>query len=286
MFEALPLWILNVFLFAFGAALGSFLNVVIYRLPRAESFVHPPSHCFSCGARLGVVDLFPVLSYLFLRGRCRHCGARFSPRYALVEAACGLLAIAVVAAHGFSLLALALFVVCLCLVAILFIDLDHMIIPDEFVAIIAVLGLATDAWRLAVGQGRLLEFADPMTVGTPDVMRVVLLPSSLVGLLVGAGLLYFLGWVFEKIMGKPSMGGGDVKLAGAMGTWLGPGVLFLSYFLIAVIAGALIGVVAMALRARGRRDYIPFGPMLAASGIAVLLWGDTIAPWVIGRFTG
>ncbi|MBU0607676.1 MAG: prepilin peptidase, partial [Armatimonadetes bacterium] len=278
--------ILNVFLFAFGAALGSFLNVVIYRLPRAESFVHPPSHCFSCGARLGVVDLFPVLSYLFLRGRCRHCGARFSPRYALVEAACGLLAIAVVAAHGFSLLALALFVVCLCLVAVLFIDLDHMIIPDEFVAIIAVLGLATDAWRLAVGQGRLLEFADPMTVGTPDVMRVVLLPSSLVGLLVGAGLLYFLGWVFEKIMGKPSMGGGDVKLAGAMGTWLGPGVLFLSYFLIAVIAGALIGVVAMALRARGRRDYIPFGPMLAASGIAVLLWGDTIAPWVIGRFTG
>ncbi len=286
MFEALPLWILNVFLFAFGAALGSFLNVVIYRLPRAESFVHPPSHCFSCGARLGIVDLFPVLSYLFLRGRCRHCGARFSPRYALVEAACGLLAIAAVTAYGFSLLALAIFIVCLCLVAVLFIDLDYMIIPDEFVAIIAVLGLATDAWRLATGQGRLLEFADPMTVGRPDVMRVVLLPSSLVGLLVGAGLLYFLGWVFEKIMGKPSMGGGDVKLAGAMGTWLGPGVLFLSYFLIAVVAGAVIGVVAMALRARGRRDYIPFGPMLAASGIAILLWGDTIAPWVIGRFTG
>ncbi len=286
MAESLPLWVLNVFLFAIGAAIGSFLNVVIYRLPRAESFVHPPSHCFSCGARLGVPDLIPVLSYLLLRGRCRHCGARFSPRYALVEAASGALAVAIVGLYGCSLFALAIFIVCLCLIAVFFVDLDHMIIPDEFVAIIAVLGLATDAWRLATGQGRALPFADPMTVGAADVVRVIALPSSIVGLLVGAGLLYFVGWVFEKIMGKPSMGGGDVKLAGAMGTWLGPGYLFLSYFLIAVIAGAVVGVVALALRARGRREYIPFGPMLADAGIAVLLWGEVIAPWVIGRFTG
>ena len=286
MFDALPLWILNVFLFAFGAAIGSFLNVVIYRLPRAESFVHPPSHCFSCGARLGVLDLFPVVSYLLLRGRCRHCGATFSPRYALVEAACGLLAVGIATLYGVSLFALAIFVVCLCLIAIFFIDLDYMIIPDEFVAIIAVLGVGHDAFRLVTGQGNPLAFADPMTVGQPDVLRVILLPSSLVGLLVGAGLLYFLGWVFEKIMGKPSMGGGDVKLAGAMGTWLGPGYLFLSYFLLAVMAGAVIGLVAMALRARGRRDYIAFGPMLAAAGIAVLLWGSAIGPWVIGRFAG
>jgi len=286
MFEMLPPWILTVFLFAFGAALGSFLNVVIYRLPRAESFVHPPSHCFSCGARLGVLDLFPVLSYVLLRGRCRHCGAGFSPRYAIVEAACGLLAVAVVNLWGLSLFALAVFVVCLCLIAVFFIDLDHMIIPDEFVAIIAVLGLAADAWRLATGRGNPVSFGDPLTIGTPDVFRAVYLPSSVVGLLVGAGLLFFVGWVFEKLMGKPSMGGGDIKLAGAMGIWLGPGYLFLSYFLLAVVAGAVVGVIAMALRARGRRDYIPFGPMLAASGIAVMLWGEAIGSWVLRRFSG
>jgi len=286
MLDTLPPWVLNAFLFACGAALGSFLNVVIYRLPRAESVVRPPSHCFSCGARLGLLDLFPVLSYLLLRGRCRHCGARFSPRYAIVEAACGLLAVAAANLYGLTLFALAVFVACLCLVAILYIDLDYMIIPDEFVVIIAALGLGLDVWRLATGHGNPVSFADPMTIGAPDTYRVVLLPGSLVGLLLGAGLLLFLGWVFEKIMGKPSMGGGDVKLAGAMGAWLGPGYLFLAYFLLAVVAGAVVGIVAMALRVRGRRDYIPFGPMLAAAGIGVLLWGDHLGPWVLRRFTG
>ena len=94
-----------------------------------------------------------------------------------------------------------------------------------------------------------------------------------------------LGWVFEKLMRKPSMGGGDIKLAAGMGTLLGPGYLFLSYFISAVVMGAIVGLVVMGLRLRGRRDYIPFGPMLAASGIAMLLFGDSIAPWIIGRFT-
>lgn len=286
MLLALPPWILYAFLFAFGAAIGSFLNVVIYRLPLAESFVRPPSHCFSCGTRLGILDLFPVLSYIWLRGRCRHCGARFSPRYAGVELVCGLLAVASALIYGPTLFALAVFIVCLCLVAVFFIDLDHMIIPDEFVLIIAVLGLANDGWTLVTGRTQALHYLDPLHIGVGQGAAVVPLPASIVGMLVGAGLLLFIGWVFEKLMGKPSMGGGDIKLAGAMGTWLGPGYLFLSYFLIAVLAGAVIGVAAMALRSRGRRDYIPFGPMLAASGVAVMLWGEIIAPWVIGRFSG
>jgi len=94
-----------------------------------------------------------------------------------------------------------------------------------------------------------------------------------------------LGWVFERALGKPSMGGGDVKLAGAMGALLGPGYAFGAYFLLAVISGAVAGLVVMALSKAGRRDYIPFGPMLALAGIAVLLWGDSITPWVIGRFS-
>lgn len=278
-----PEWVLWAFLLAFGATIGSFLNVVIYRLPRAESVVHPPSHCFSCGTRLTVIDLFPVLSYVFLRGRCRHCGKGFSPRYALVEAACGLLAVLCSVYFGLTLYALGLFVICLCLIAVFFVDLDYMIIPDEFVAIIAIIGLAIDAYELVVRHGATAITFQEWLGGTA---YNVYLPRSVVGLLVGAGLLLFLGWAFEKIMGKPSMGGGDVKLAGAMGTLLGPGYLFLSYFLVAVMAGAVIGVAVMALKLRGRRDYIPFGPMLAASGIVMLLWGSTVAPWVLHRFTG
>lgn len=289
-----PDWLLWGFLFIFGATIGSFLNVVIYRLPRAESVVAPPSHCFSCGARLTIIDLFPVLSYLWLRGRCRHCGKGFSPRYALVEVACGLLAVACVMHFWLTLYALGIFIVSLCLIAIFFIDLDYMIIPDEFVAVIALVGLAINGYDLVV-RGAL-------TVSDMDIRRGpaallfqeslgnshfnIFLPTAIVGMLVGAGLLLFLGWVFERIMGKPSMGGGDVKLAGAMGTLLGPGYLFLSYFLLAVISGAVIGLAVMALKLRGRRDYIPFGPMLAASAIVMLLWGNSVAPWIIGRFSG
>lgn len=284
MFEQQPA-VVWAFLFAIGAVIGSFLNVVIYRLPRAESVVYPPSHCFSCGTRLTVADLFPVLSYVVLRGRCRHCKRRFSPRYAIVELWCGLLAVAsVAAAGGLTPLALAYFAVCICLVAIFFIDLDYMIIPDEFVAIIAILGFAVDGWRM-FGHGGGQEGAVFHEQLGEYLYFNIPLPLSVVGFFMGAGLLLFLGWAFEKIMGKPSMGGGDVKLAGAMGAWLGPGYQFLSYFLIAVVAGAVIGLLMMALRLRGRRDYIPFGPMLAASGILMLLWGHPVTLWVIGRFS-
>ncbi|NPV45971.1 MAG: prepilin peptidase [Armatimonadetes bacterium] len=275
-------WLLWLLVFMLGAALGSFANVVIYRLPLAESVVTPPSHCFSCGARLTVLDLVPVLSYLLLRGRCRHCGHRFSARYALVETVCGLLAMGILLLLGPTWQALATFVICYCLVIILFIDLDHMIIPDEFVGIIAVVGVALDVAEL-VRRGAPAAVSFSEWVG-PTAFTVYL-PRSLVGLVGGAGLLLLLGFVFEKALGKPSMGGGDVKLAGAMGAVLGPGYHFLSYFLLAVVAGAVVGVALMALRLRGRRDYIPFGPMLAAAGIAVLLFGDTIVPWVIARFT-
>jgi leader peptidase (prepilin peptidase)/N-methyltransferase len=275
-------WVLWLLVFALGAALGSFANVVIYRLPQAESVISPPSHCFSCGTRLGVLDLFPVLSYVLLRGRCRHCGQRFSPRYALVEAACGLLAVGCLLLFGPTLQALVSFIICYCLVIIFCIDLDHMIIPNEFVVVIAVLGVAMDVGDL-MARGSLAAVSLSEWVGPKA--YAVYLPRSVVGLLVGAGLLLFLGFVFEKATGKPSMGGGDVKLAGAMGAVLGPGYHFLTYFLLAVISGAIIGVALMALRVRGRRDYIPFGPMLAVAGIAVLLYGDVIVPWVVGRFS-
>jgi leader peptidase (prepilin peptidase)/N-methyltransferase len=150
------------------------------------------------------------------------------------------------------------------------------------VTVIAVLGVGSDVSHI-IARGRLATISFNEWVGAAG--YTIHLPRSITGMLVGAGLLLFLSFVFEKALGKPSMGGGDVKLAGAMGAVLGPGYQFLTYFLLAVVAGAAIGVVLMTLRLRGRRDYIPFGPMLAAAGIAVLLYGDVIVPWVIGRFT-
>lgn len=274
-------WPLLVFVFAVGAALGSFLNVVIYRLPRAESLVTPPSHCTSCGARLRVYDLLPVLSYLLLRGSCRHCGHAYSAWYAVVEAVCGALAVLCAHIFGFSLYALAILIVCLCLVAVFLVDFDHMIIPNELVIIIAVIGITLDAVHLVqAGGASAIRFTE--VIGGTE--YAIYLPRSVVGLLCGAALLFFVGWIFEKLMGKPAMGGGDVKLSGAVGALLGPGYYFLSYFLLAVVAGAVIGLALMALWRRGKSEYIPFGPMLAASAIAVLLYGDSIVPIILARF--
>jgi leader peptidase (prepilin peptidase)/N-methyltransferase len=263
---------------ALGATIGSFLNVVIYRLPQRQSLVFPPSHCFSCGERLRVPDLVPVLSYLLLRGRCRHCGRRFSPRYALVEAATGALAIAAVLLQGPTLYALALFLACCALIVAIFVDLDHMIIPDQVPLVLVALGLALDASRL-VALGRAAALPYRQNLGGTE--YVAYLPVSVVGALVGGGLFLVVGWVFERIMGRPSLGMGDVKLAAGVGALLGPGYSFLAFFLLAMVSGAVISVGLIALRLRRRDQYIPFGPMLAAAAIAMLLWPVELTRWVL-----
>ncbi|MEA3402527.1 MAG: prepilin peptidase [Armatimonadota bacterium] len=268
--------------FLMGAAIGSFLNVVIFRLPRRESLLSPPSRCLSCGERLGVVDLFPVFSYLALRGRCRHCGRPFSARYMVVELAMGLSALGAWHVHGPTLQAPLLFVVVCCLIVVFFIDLDHYIIPDEAVAIIAVVGVLVDGMRLvAEGGSAMVLFHERLT---SRVDYTVLLPRSVVGAAVGAGLLIAIAFVAERVFKRPAMGWGDVKLAGAMGALLGPGYQFLTYFLLSVMIGALVGVVCMALGRCGRRDYLPFGPMMAAAGVAMVYFGDVLTPAVMSRF--
>lgn len=259
-------WVL---VFAVGAAIGSFLNVVIYRWPQRESIIRPPSHCMSCGARLGFIDLIPVLSYFLLRGRCRHCGRRFSVRYALVEAAVGLLLVGALGLHGLSVHGLAVFVVCCCLVLVFFIDLDHMIIPDELVVSIALIGIALNVQELVqYGPG---TSAVAFTQRLGEATKTVYLPSSLVGLAVGGGAFLLVSWVFERLWRRPVLGFGDVKLAGGMGALVGPGHLFLAWFVLSVVVGAAVAVLLLATGLRRRRDYIPFGPMLAAGGIAVVL---------------
>lgn len=271
-------WMVVVLLFLLGASIGSFLNVIIYRLPRAESLVFPPSHCLSCGARLTFIDLIPVFSYLLLRGRCRHCGKRFSIRCMLVEAAAGLLAIGCAYFFGLTAYALGVFIAACALVVIFFIDLDHMIIPDELTAVVAIVGLAFDGYRLAVlGCDQAVKFAE--SIGSQQYL--IYLPRSLVGLVMAGGLFLFIAWLSQAVFKKPAMGMGDVKLAAAMGAILGPGYLFLSYFVLSILIGAIVSVLLIVLRLRRRRDYVPFGPMMAIAGLIMLLWGDLVAPWIL-----
>lgn len=239
-----------------GLLVGSFLNVVAYRLPRRESLVRPGSHCPACEAPVRPWDNVPVLSWLALRGRCRSCGERISPRYPLVEALTAALAVAVVALRWDEpdvWLGLALVVV---LVPTAVIDLDHRIIPNTLMAAGAV---------AAVAIGLL---TDPG--GEPE--------RLIAGACAGAFLL-------AAVLAYPrGMGMGDVKLAAVLGLFLGREVAVA--LLVALVAGTLVGVVVMARRgvAEGRRTAIPFGPFLAFGGVVALLAGEPIVQWYLDTF--
>ncbi len=275
--------------FAIGAVVGSFLNVCIFRLPEAQSIVSPPSRCGSCGRRLRFLDLIPILSALIFRFRCRYCGHAYNWQYPFVEALTGTLFLASVMTFGPSLDAAVTIVVSCALIVIFFIDLRHLIIPDGLNAIILISGFVLDAYLLATrgwpeAAVRFQEvFSGPLGAPPASIdsltgpIHWVYLPRSIVGMLVGAGFFLLISWVAGKVFQREAMGGGDVKLAGAMGAVLGGGYVFLAYALISIVLGAVVGVVLIALRIRSRRDQIPFGPMMAVAGILMLFWKDPIA---------
>ncbi len=273
-------WLFWFVVFWTGAAIGSFLNVVIYRLPRGMSLLRPPSHCPSCGLRLTIIDLVPILSWLWLLGRCRRCRRPISPRYPLIELASALLACAAFYLHS-PVAAVFVFAICAALLVAFFVDVDHMIIPDQVHVVIAVSGIALDI-RWMIQRGALGMVAVHDLVG-PQV-RTFLWPRSIVGAAVGAAIFVAVAYLAQIVFRKPALGMGDIKLAAAMGTVLGPGYYFLSFFLLAVVIGAAVGVIVLIVQ-RGRRDrYIPFGPMLAISGIAMALAPEQIAQLVLARF--
>jgi leader peptidase (prepilin peptidase)/N-methyltransferase len=239
-----------------GLILGSFLNVVIHRLPRGESVVRPGSHCPHCGAAVRARDNLPLVSWLVLRGRCRACRDPIAVRYPVVEAATAALFVAVVLARD-SAVAIALGLV---LVAVLvpaaLIDLEHRIIPNRVLAPAAV---------AAVVLGTVL---DPG--GEPE------------RLIAGAAAG---GFLLLAVMAYPrGMGMGDVKLAAVMGLLLGREVG--AAMLVAVLAGALVGVVIIARRGAraGRKTAVPFGPMLGLGGLCGLYAGGALVTWYLGTF--
>jgi leader peptidase (prepilin peptidase) / N-methyltransferase len=230
-----------------GAMVGSFLNVVVWRVPRRESVVHPGSRCPSCRQPVAAYDNVPVVSWLVLRGRCRACGAAISPRYPAVELLTAATFAAVVAVRGFEAeLALELpFVACLIVLA--GIDLDHQLLPNRIVYPMAAYGLAA---------------------------TVAVVPDDLVEhLIAGAGAFLFL--LAAALAYPRGMGMGDVKLAGAMGLYLGLSVL--PAMLIAFLAGTLVGVAIMIREgAEARKKAVPFGVFLAFGGIVGLLVGPEL----------
>ena len=239
-----------------GAIVGSFLNVVAYRLPRKESLLHPPSRCPECETPIKPYDNVPVLGWLWLRGRCRACGVRISPRYPLVEALTGLLCAACVLRFGADRDVWLPLVFVGLLVPITLIDLEHAIIPNVLTATGAV---AAVALVLAFGSDALRENA--------------IAAAAAGGFFLIAALVYPAG-----------MGIGDVKLAGMMGLFLGRAVA--PAIFAALIGGTVVGAIIIARFGKaGRKMGIPFGPWLSLGSLVGLFAGDAIVDWYLDSFT-
>jgi leader peptidase (prepilin peptidase)/N-methyltransferase len=230
-----------------GALIGSFLNVVAHRLPRSESLVTPASHCPSCDAPVRPWDNVPVISWLLLRGKCRSCGVRISPRYPLVELLTAVAFAAVVAVNGFDEDLLLELPFVAALIALAAIDLDHRLLPNKIVYPLAAYGVVA---TLLVDRADLAE-----------------------NLIAGAGAFTFL---FLAVLAYPrGMGMGDVKLAGAMGIYLGLSVI--PALLIAFLAGSVVGLTMIAREgASARKKAVPFGVFLALGGIVAVLAGPEL----------
>lgn len=248
-----------VFAFAFGAVVGSFLNVCIYRLPKGLSIVEPPSHCFACETPISPIDNIPLVSYLILGGRCRHCGAAYSARYFCVELLTAVVAVALLWHFGVTPALFLYFAFAAALIVVTFIDIDHLIIPDAISLPGIGVGLTASLLRLD---------------GTPTPIE------SAIGIIVGGGVLWAVAFGYEKLTGIEGMGFGDVKLLAMIGAFLGWRGVPLC-LLIGSLSGSVIGITAMAILGKNRRWEIPFGPFLALGAFLTLLFGNRLISWYL-----
>ncbi|MBK7704796.1 MAG: prepilin peptidase [Acidobacteria bacterium] len=288
-FEAvtgLPDLVGYVFVFLFGAIVGSFLNVVIHRIPRELSIVFPNSACPKCGSAIKPYDNFPILSWLILRGKCRNCSAPISARYPAVELLTALLFLLVFWQIGFTpLLPVALYFTA-SMISLVFIDAEHMILPDLinfpllFVAVVVRI-----AFPLAFGDAYFSDLHhSPLTYLAGYPVWIVSLAGAFLGMLVGGGFLWSIGWLWEKLRGVEAMGFGDVKMMFAVGALLGWRLTFLTLF-VGAFAGAVIGVALIAKdRDKDMQTQIPFGIFLGIGAFVSLLFGDRIILWYLQNF--
>lgn len=244
----------------YGLLLGSFANVVIYRLPKGESVVRPRSRCPKCGTQVAWYDNIPVLSWILLKAKCRKCAAPISWRYPLVELITGGLFAAIVWRYGISWLTLEYLIFAWSLVVVSFIDIDLMILPDVFTLSGIVIGLA----------GALLN---PEREFWP----------AFAGVLMGGGFLWLIAYLYLLLRKQEGMGGGDIKLLAWIGAILGwTAIPFV--ILVASIVGSVLGL-GLALNSKaGLKSVIPFGPYLAFAAIVYILGGEDVGRWYISLF--
>ena len=248
---------LNVFSIIFGAMVGSFLNVCIYRLPKEESIIWPRSHCPTCKKIIRFYDNIPLISYLLLRGRCRYCKGPISLQYPLVEGITALSSLFLIIKFGPSLSYLFYFAFVAALIAITVIDLYHQIIPD---------GISLPG----IGVGLLASLVIPQ----------ITFFNSLMGILLGGGSLFLVATLYEWIFKREGMGGGDVKLLAMIGAFLGWKAVILTILLSSLI-GSITGILIMILKGKDFKYAIPFGPFLSMGAVIALFYGENLIRWYL-----
>ena len=255
--------------FAFGACIGSFLNVVVYRLPAGLSLVHPPSRCPGCVHQLGVTENVPVFGWLWLKGRCRWCKTKISSRYPIIEAATGIIFVLVFLRFGYSLETVGYCAFLSWLLSLSLIDFDTMTLPASLTKSGLVVGLIFQAvlgWHLAQGKG----VAERLMFGIG-------------GAVTGIWLLEIIALIGAIMLGQQAMGDADGKLMATIGAWIGWKYVLVSSF-IACGVGSIIGGGAIALGIIGKKQPMPFGPFLALGGALSLFFGEAIIDAYLNTF--
>jgi leader peptidase (prepilin peptidase)/N-methyltransferase len=248
-------------IFLFGLCIGSFLNVCIYRLPSSMSIVSPSrSICPKCNSAISFYDNIPVFSYLWLKGRCRHCQASISLRYPMVELLTGIIALDIFFMFGLTPAGIIYFIFISSLLVITFIDIDHQIIPD----VITLPGI-------------------PIGLAVSFVLPAITFKTSLLGMLAGGGSLWIVAWTYSLITRKEGMGGGDIKLLAMIGAFIGwKGVIFAIFA--ASVAGTFVGLTVMLVKGKNLKFAIPFGPFLSIGAMSYLFFGEKILAWYFHSF--
>ena len=243
-----------------GSVFGSFLNVVIYRLPLGRSIVRPRSSCTRCARQIRWFENIPVISYILLRGKCRGCGEKISPRYPVVEFLGALIAVLAVQRSGFSIEAFVAFSFLMALLAVTLIDWEHRIIPDEISLTFIVIGIT---WSLFNPR---LSFL-----------------GSLFGALAGAGSLWLVGLLYKLARHKEGMGGGDIKLMGMIGAFLGI-ELILPVIVLASFLGSIYGVYLLKSKGGDAQTAVAFGSFLAPAAAICMIFGSRLLSWYFTKF--
>lgn len=261
------MFIIYLFVFIFGTIIGSFLNVCIFRIPLEQSIAFPPSHCMNCGKRLKWYDMFPIISWLILRGKCRFCGSKISYRYPLVEFATGIIFLAIYLKYGLAFQTIKFCVFASLIIVIGLIDMDT---TDVYTSTI-IFGIISAAFLIIIGY---VLFKINLSV------RISVF-NYILGGAIGAGFILFIMLLACIVFKTQGMGSGDIEICLVCGLFLGTKNVIFMLFL-SVLIGGIIGILLILLGKKKKTDYIPFGPFIALSSIISIIFGQGIINWYLG----